>query len=180
MHWLAAAATLTFAVPTLAGQNDPRLGPLFERLRDAETPEEAEPVERAIWQVWLLSGNGAVDANMLRGLQAMQTGDNDVALAAFDAAIAAQPDFAEAWNKRATVNFVLGRYDASVADIQKTLELEPRHFGALSGLGMINLALGRDREALRAFDAALNIHPHLPGAESHIRDLRERIQGKGI
>lgn len=180
MQWLGAAAALTFAVPTQGAQNDPRLGPLFEQLLDAASPEDAQPVEQAIWQVWLLSGNGAVDAQMLRGLQAMGTGDNAAALAAFDAAIAAQPDFAEAWNKRATVNYMMGRLDASVIDIQKTLELEPRHFGALSGLGLINLALGRDREALKAFEAALKIHPHLPGADGHIRELRDKIRGKGI
>ena len=180
MHWLATAATLSFAIPLQAGQNDPRLGPLFDELRDAQSPEESQPVEQAIWQVWLLSGNGAVDARMLRGLQAMGQGELETALAAFDAAIAAQPDFAEAWNKRATVNYMLGRHDASVIDIQKTLELEPRHFGALSGLGLINLSLGREREALKAFEAALRIHPNLPGADTHIRDLREKIRGKGI
>ncbi len=180
LSWLATAATLTFAVPTMSGQNDPRLDGLFEHLQTAETEEEARPFEQAIWQVWLLSGNGKVDANMLQGLRAMGTGDNEKALAFFENIVRAQPDFAEGWNKRATVNYLLGRYDSSVHDIHKTLELEPRHFGALSGLGLINLALGRDYEALKAFEAALRIHPHMAGADTHIEALREKVRGKGI
>jgi tetratricopeptide (TPR) repeat protein len=180
LQWLATAATLTFAVPLQAGQNDPRLDGLFAALGDASSVEEAAPVEQEIWKVWLLSGSGTVDAQMLRGLQALSVEDNKTALAAFTKAVEAQPDFAEAWNKRATVYYLLGRYDASVIDIHKTLTLEPRHFGALSGLALINLALGREREALKAFEAALRIHPNMPGADTHIRDLREKIKGKGI
>lgn len=180
MPWLATAATLTFAVPVQGGQNDPRLNSLFSELQNASSAEDAEPVEESIWKIWLLSGTGAVDAYMLRGLQLMGTGDNEAALASFDKVVAAQPDFAEGWNKRATVNYLLGRFDASVIDIQKTLALEPRHFGALSGLALINLALGREREALKAFEAALRIHPNLPGAKTQIRELREKIRGKGI
>lgn len=180
MHWLATAATLSFVVPVQAGQNDPRLDRLFDELHAAPTEEAAQPIEGAIWRIWLLAGNGAVDAEMLRGLAAMGNGDEDTALAAFTRVTELQPDFAEGWNKRATVNYMLGHFAASVADIEKTLALEPRHFGALSGLGLINLALGRERQALAAFEAALKIHPHLPGAESHIRELRERIRGRGI
>ncbi|MEE2722785.1 MAG: tetratricopeptide repeat protein [Pseudomonadota bacterium] len=180
MHWIATAATLTFSVPLQAGQNDPRLPSLFDQLKEAATAEEAETFEQAIWKIWLLSANGAVDAYMLRGIRAMGARDNEAALAAFDRVVTAQPDFAEGWNKRATVNYLLGRFDASVLDIQKTLELEPRHFGALSGLGLINLALGREREALKAFEAALRIHPNLPGANTHIRELRKKVRGKEI
>jgi tetratricopeptide (TPR) repeat protein len=180
MHWLATAATLTFAVPVQGAQNDPRLDSLFVDLREAETKEAAAPIEESIWKIWLLSGNSVVDAYLLRGLQAMGSGDNEAALAAFDKVVAALPDFAEGWNKRATVNYLLGRFDASVIDIQKTLELEPRHFGALSGLALINLALSREREALKAFEAALRVHPNLPGADTHIRELQEKIRGKGI
>ena len=180
MHWLATAATLSFAVPVQAGQNDPRLDSLFDELRAAPTEEAARPIESAIWQIWMLAGNGAVDAEMLRGIAAMSDGDEEAALAAFTRITVLQPDFAEGWNKRATVNYMLGHIDDSVADIEKTLALEPRHFGALSGLGLINLALGRDRQALAAFEAALKVHPHLPGAETRIRELREKVRGRGI
>ena len=180
MRWLATAATLTFVVPVQGAQNDPRLGTLFAELAKAPSPEEAAPIEQTIWKIWMLSGNGAVDADMLRGLQAMGKNDNETALDYFTRVIEASPDFAEGWNKRATVNYLLGRFDASVIDIQKTLALEPRHFGALSGLALINLSLDREREALKAFEAAMRVHPNLPGAETHIRELREKIRGKGI
>ena len=180
LHWVATAATLTFTVPIQASQNDARLPALFDQLKQAQSPDDAVTIEHAIWQVWLLSGNASVDAQILRGLQAMGEGRNEEALAAFTRAIEAQPDFAEAWNKRATVNYIMGRFRDSVLDIQKTLSLEPRHFGALSGLGLINLAMGRDREALKAFEAALRIHPFMPGAKTHIRQLRDQIHGKGI
>lgn len=180
MHWLATAATLTFVVPVQGAQNDPRLTPLFAELATAQTAEDAAPIEETIWKIWLLSGNGAVDADMMRGLQAMGAGDNETALGYFTKVVEASPDFAEGWNKRATANYLLGRFDASVIDIQKTLALEPRHFGALSGLALINLALDREREALKAFEAAMRVHPNLPGANTHIRELREKIRGKGI
>ncbi len=177
LRWLATAATLSFCVPIQAGQNDPRLPRLFEQLKEASTAKEARFLESSIWQIWLLSGNGVVDAHMLRGLQALDIGNHEAAISAFDEAVSLQPDFAEAWNKRATANYLLGRFDASIIDIHKTLSLEPRHFGALSGLALINLALGREREALKVFEAALDLYPFLPGARVHIRDLRERIKG---
>ena len=90
---------------------------------EADSGEEALQAETAIWKIWLMSGNGAVDAKMLLGIHAMGRGDNEEALAAFTAVTEAQPDFAEGWNKRATVNYLLGRYEESVLDIQKTVEL---------------------------------------------------------
>ncbi|MEC7488175.1 MAG: tetratricopeptide repeat protein [Pseudomonadota bacterium] len=180
MHWLATAATLSFSVPMQASHNDPRLPQLFEHLEAATSAEEAEPIELSIWQIWLQSGNGEVDAHMLRGLQAMNMCNHEAAITAYGKAIRKQPEFAEAWNKRATANYLLGRLDLSINDIGKTLELEPRHFGSLSGLGLINLTLAREREALKAFEAAIRIHPHLPGAETHIRELRAKVKGKGI
>ena len=180
IHWVATVATMTFLVPAQANQNDARLPGLFDQLREARSTKDAAQVEQAIWQVWLLSGNLTADAHVHRGLQALSDGRNKDALVDFTKATEVQADFSEAWNKRATVNYLLGRYDAAVLDIQKTLELEPRHFGALFGLGLINLALGREREALRAFEAALRIHPLMPGAKTPIRELRDRVQGKRI
>ena len=180
MHWVATVATMTFLLPAQASQNDARLPGLFDQLREARSTKDAAQVEQAIWQVWLVSGNFTADAHVHRGRQALSDGRNEDALFDFTKATEVQADFAEAWNKRVTVNYLRGRYDAAVLDIQKTLELEPRHFGALSGLGLINLALGREREALRAFEAALRTHPLMPVAKTHIRELRDRVQGKSI
>jgi len=178
--WLATAATLTFALPVAGGQNDPRLPALFAQLKAAPSAEAANEVEQQIWQLWIISGNDEIDQLMAVGLHAMAGRDLGVALAVFDEMVKRAPDFAEGWNKRATVHYMMGNYEQSVADIEKTLELEPRHFGSLSGLGLVNLALGRDAAALEAFEAALKIHPHLSGADSTIRELRDKVKGKGI
>jgi tetratricopeptide (TPR) repeat protein len=98
----------------------------------------------------------------------------------YDAIIKRDPEFAEGWNRRATLRFMTGDYDGSVADIQKVLALEPRHFGALAGLGMIYMAVDEPEGALRAFEAALAIHPHLPAARAHVGFLREQMQGKKL
>jgi tetratricopeptide (TPR) repeat protein len=87
------------------------------------------------------------------------------------------PNFAEGWNKRATVYFLLGDFDASVGDIERTLQLEPHHFGALSGLGQIYLALDREEAALKAFEAALVIDPHLVGVRAAVEGIKKKREG---
>jgi tetratricopeptide (TPR) repeat protein len=178
--WLATAATLTFALPGMASQNDPRLDALFAKLKSTPDVAEAQAIEQLIWRVWLVSGDDKIDAVMAAGVRALAFNDHAAALGAFDEVVRLAPGFAEGWNKRATVHYLLGGYDASAADIARTLELEPRHFGALSGLGLVRLAQGKEAEALDAFEAALKVHPHLPGADTHIKQLRERIKGKRI
>jgi tetratricopeptide (TPR) repeat protein len=178
--WLATAATLTFALPVAGGQNDPALPALFAQLRAAPSAEAAGPIEERIWRLWTISGVDEIDQLMAVGLNAMAGREADLALAVFDEMVKRAPDFAEGWNKRATVHYMLGKFDESVADIEKTLALEPRHFGALSGLGLINLALDRDAAALEAFETALKIHPHMAGADSTIRELRDKVKGKDI
>jgi tetratricopeptide (TPR) repeat protein len=98
----------------------------------------------------------------------------------FSEVIKLEPDLAEAWNKRATVYYLMGEYEASVRDIERTLALESRHFGALSGLGFIYLSHGEDRAAIEAFEAALEINPYLPGARTRVEELRRRQRRKAI
>lgn len=163
-----------------ADQNDRRLPALFSELAAAGTDTQARSVERRIWSIWLEPpANREVAQAMDRGLRAMALGQGTDALRAFDAVVALAPDYAEGWNKRATVRYVLGDFQGSVSDIGRTLALEPRHFGALSGLGMIRLARDQPAEALEAFEAALAIHPHLPGLEN-IEQLRETVRGKPL
>ncbi len=184
LAWLATAATLTFvlpgALPGAASQEDPRLDALFGKLKTAGDVGEAQAVEQMIWRVWLVSGDDKIDAIMAAGVRAMSFRDHAAALGAFDEIVRLAPGFAEGWNKRATVHYLLGDYAASAADIERTLALEPRHFGALSGLGLVRLAEGKEAAALEAFEAALEVHPNLPGADSHIKELRERVKGKRI
>ena len=180
MTWIAAAASLGFATVGLANQNDPRLAPLFDRLKAAPSAEAAADEEQAIWQIWHESGSAEIDTLMVRGLQAMGSRHLREALAAFEEMVRRAPRFAEAWNKRATVNYLMGRFAESAADINRTLALEPRHFGALSGLGLVHLALDEEEKALDAFDRALAVHPNLAGADTHIRALREKLRGRKI
>jgi tetratricopeptide (TPR) repeat protein len=169
------ALCLVLAVPHRAAgdQSDARLADLFERLKAPASPGEARAIEAEIWRIWG-ENDDAEAASMLRqGSAAMTAGDLKAALAVFDAVVRRRPDFAEGWNKRATVYFLLGDFEASVADIAATLRLEPRHFGALSGLGQVELALGRRAPALKALKAALAIDPNLESVRAAVESLEQ-------
>ena len=163
-----------------ADQTDPRLDLLFERLKKADVFATAYETEREIWRIWLEPPpDPDVATAMQNGLRAMDQADFATAVEAFDEAVRMAPDFAEAWNKRATVFYLIGDYRRSIEDVQRTLALEPRHFGALSGLGLINLALDRKADALAAFEAALAVHPFLP-ARHQIDALRDEVAGEKL
>ncbi len=117
---------------------------------------------------------------MLQGIQAMAVRNLSFALESFDRVTKLAPDFAEGWNKRATVYYLMDDLEESVQDIQRTLTLEPRHFGALSGMGLIFMQLGDDEGALRAYEEVIKIHPNAPGAQHHIRALRSKLYGDAI
>ena len=161
----------------LADQRDGRLDSLFERLQAADNESDAAALEQRIWQIWIESEDPVSSQLMRRGMTAMANGDHELALEAFDDLVNQAPEFAEAWNKRATVNYLLGRLDESVSDIQYTLKLEPRHFGALSGLALIYDAVQNPEAALRSLEAALEINPHLRGSQARIDQLRQKMRG---
>lgn len=175
-----AAALLWSSVASmaLADQNDPRLDNLFDRLQTTRDSSEAERIERRIWRIWTETDNSIARRLMGEGLRAMATSRLNTALDRFDRTVAVAPRFAEAWNKRATVHYQMGDYGASVRDIQRALDLEPRHFGALSGLGMIYDALDEKGAALRSFEAALEVNPHLEDAQERVDQLRRRVRGR--
>jgi tetratricopeptide (TPR) repeat protein len=176
--FLTFSAGLSTAV--FADQKDPRLDALFSALKLSDTQETSRILESQIWTIWHIPPAGSESGYVLRdGIEAMSSGRVDDALEAFDKVTKLEPDFAEGWNKRATVFYMLGDLDRSVLDIQRTLVLEPRHFGALSGLGLINLAKGDKPAALKAFNAALEIHPHLPSKE-RIDALRKELAGEKL
>jgi tetratricopeptide (TPR) repeat protein len=180
LSWMAEAATLSFDVPVSGGQNDPRLVPLFIALKATADADEADQLEASIWALWGLSGDDEIDQIMTIGINAMGDGDGETALTAFNEIISRAPDYAEGWNKRATLFYLAGEQELAISDIKKTLALERRHFGGYSGLGLVYMALGEERKALEAFEKALEIHPHMDGAESHIRELRDIVKGRGI
>ena len=131
--------------------------------------------ERALWQIWSTSGDEEIDRLMAIGIEQIASRARDDAVATFTRIIERKPDFAEGWNKRATVHWLLGNHAASLADIERTLALEPRHFGALSGLAMIHQAQGRTFEALDALERIACIHPHLPGLGGRIELLQRGV-----
>ena len=160
----------------LADQSDPRLEGLFARLKLAANAEAAQGVEQSIWHIWIQSDDTAIRLLMAEGLEAMARRDLRAALGKFDQTVKIAPDFAEGWNKRATVHYLLGNYGESLHDIDKTLALEPRHFGALSGRGLVLLELERPDLALKSFESALEIHPRLPGANFNAEALRRQLK----
>lgn len=181
---LFAVVTIAVAIASgpiaMAAQDDPRLDALFERLRTATSEQEISATELAIWSIWSESGDEAVDKLMRRGSAAMMIGDYESALVTFNTIIELKPDFAEGWNKRATLYYLMGRYEESIKDVERTLALEPRHFGALSGLGLIQMELENYKEALEAFEAALAVHPHLSNAKRYIEELKPLVYGREI
>lgn len=169
-------ATLLALSPVAAGaaQDDPRLNNLFEKLKATANPAEARIVELAIWQIWSESGDPATDSLMDLGVTAMETHDLAGALGLFDAITERSPDFAEGWNKRATVLYMMGAPDRAAEDVARVLSLEPRHFGALSGLGLIDMDLHRDNEAIAAFQQALKLNPNMPDTKAHLDALMKK------
>lgn len=159
-----------------ADQDDPRLDALFARLQETTDPAAAAEAQRAIWEIWSSTGDAAAQAKMDRGSRLMSEGRMREAIAVFDTLIEARPEWAEAWNKRATAYYLAGNYEASVADIQETLRREPRHFGALSGLGQIYVRIDKPRAALQAFEKALEVNPHMEGVRTNAEALREHIE----
>lgn len=185
MRALAFAAVLGSALAlaqgtALAGQDDPRLDKLFETLETTASDEEAHRTEVEIWRIWIAHKNPEIEKLMRRGMTAFSEDDQEGALEAFNGVVQADKGFAEGWNKRATVEYAMGDFDASIADIERTLALEPRHFGALSGLGQIYLALEKKALALKAFEAALKIDPHLTGVREKVEELKKELQGSPI
>ncbi|MDE2793137.1 MAG: tetratricopeptide repeat protein [Paracoccaceae bacterium] len=156
-----------------------KLDQLFERLAD---PEERDwkIIEQEIRRLWAQSGSPTADLLLKRGSEAMRRGDYDSALAHLTALVDSAPDFAEGWNRRATLFYLTQRFSLSVSDIERTLALEPRHFGAMSGLATIFIRLGRPEQALAVYEHLLTIHPHQPSIHEAIRRLREQVEGTGI
>ncbi len=148
-------------------------GLLHERLRD-ESAFVRSYAEQALWLLWNRSGDPGIDRLMARGSEEMQAGRHAEAIATFSSIISTKPDFAEAWNKRATVYYLAGDYRRSLADCDEVLKRNPRHFGALSGAGLVNVQLQQYDQALAWFRRALEVNPNMIGVEIEIQKLKER------
>ena len=177
------AAVLTGALvsgPVSAAQDDPRLDALFAGLTTTQDEAEARVIESFIWTIWLEAHDDTLNGLMAQGTRDMQTGDLDDAVARVSTLIELAPDYAEAWNKRATVYYMIGRYDESIDDCMQVLAREPRHFGALSGLGLIHEARGENAEALAWFRRALEQNPHMPGIAQRVKELSIAVEGEPV
>jgi tetratricopeptide (TPR) repeat protein len=163
---------------TLPAAKAARLDKLFADLKAAPA-DDAKPIERAIINEWMDSGDAKTDEIMRAALFAMNRHMYDVALRYLDTIVVTRPDYIEGWNKRATVYYLAGRYDESLADIAHTLSLDPRHFGALTGLGMIFIERGDKAHALSAFEQALAVDPVLHNGQALVDELKRDL-GKGI
>lgn len=172
------AATRAAAVAWIARNGAPGdEAPLYDRLKD-ESATVRNFAEQALWLLWSRSGDAALDRLLERGVDAMQSGRNDEAIATFSEVIRRKPAFAEGWNKRATALYLAGQYQRSLSDCDEVLKRNPRHFGALSGAGLIHLELERHRQALEWFRRALEVNPNMIGIEAEARRLEELLRGR--
>ncbi|MBN9266633.1 MAG: hypothetical protein J0I75_19090 [Hyphomicrobium sp.] len=156
------------------------LDALFKGLKAARGDDEADAVVARIWEVWMRSGRADVDRLMEEGIGYLSVRQLGAAHDRFSEAIEAAPGFAEAWNKRATVLFLMSEQEQSLSDIEKVLALEPRHFGALAGRGMIHAQAGRWKEALDAYYQALAVNPFLKERATIIPELERRAGEKPL
>jgi tetratricopeptide (TPR) repeat protein len=157
-----------------------QLDDLFQRLGSTTSDEEAHQIETAILEVWDESGQPDVDALMTQGSDMMRRGNLYGALIIFDRVVERAPGFAEGYNHRALVHALRNEYPEALADIQHVLAIEPRHFGALVGLGQILLLYDLDEQALHAFQAALSVNPHLAAVRNRVERLQDKLAGTPI
>jgi tetratricopeptide (TPR) repeat protein len=167
-------------MPKVGADRSKGLDFLFGALKAAPDDDSAKHVEARILAIWLQTPSDTAALLMMRAKAAMDAQQTEVALKLLDAVIKLRPDYTEAWNRRATLYYLQNDYMRSMADIEQVLIREPRHFGALAGLGMIMQDLGEDKRALDAFRKALAINPHLEKVPELVKTLSEKVEGRDI
>lgn len=176
LNRIVAASGLMLALSGAAGAEGDRLSGLLEQLREPDLPNWAV-IEEEIRLEWSKSGSPAMDLLLQRGRAALEEQDYQTAVEHFTALTDHAPGFAEGFNARATAYFHLGLYGPALADLQQVLALNPQHFGALFGLGAIMEEIGNEDLALRAYEAARDIHPHEPDLQDAIERLDTQVRG---
>jgi tetratricopeptide (TPR) repeat protein len=157
-----------------------KLDALFVDLKKAKSQAVAEGVAGRIWEQWNNSESASINLLMKWSQEAMDRRSFPVALDFLDQVVVLQPAYAEGWNRRATLHFMMNNYSKSMADIEKTLELEPRHFGALAGMGHIFLALERKELALRAYERALDVYPMMRAVQKQVGEIADELSGSQL
>ncbi|RUU28536.1 hypothetical protein EOD08_21350 [Mesorhizobium sp. M6A.T.Ca.TU.002.02.2.1] len=166
--------------PPIATTSEARLDQLFVDLKRERNEKAAERIAARISNEWSQSGSASIDLMMQWSQKAVEEKKFDVALDFLDQVVTLQPAYAEGWNRRATVHFMMNNFGKSMADIDRTLQLEPRHFGALSGLAQIMAVTGHKQSALEAWQRVLSIYPMLRSAQDQVGTLSEELAGEGI
>ena len=156
-----------------ADQNDPKLEILFNDLSQTQSEMKAQPILLEIWSIWSVAIDTKTQEKFDAGNQLMSKRQYDESILMFSDAINLQPTFAEAWNKRATVNYIIGNYEESISDIFSTLKLEPRHFGALDGLAQIYMLQNKYFKAAQVYRKILEILPYNKKAIMHLEYLEQ-------
>jgi tetratricopeptide (TPR) repeat protein len=167
-------------LPKVGADRNRGLDFLFGALKAAPDEASAKHVEARIWALWLQTPSDTAALLMTRAKAAMDAQQIDVALKLLDAVVKLRPDYIEAWNRRATLHYLKNDYTHSLEDIEQVLVREPRHFGALAGLGMIMQEIGDEKRALDAFRKALAINPHLEKVPERVKLLSEKVEGRDI
>jgi tetratricopeptide (TPR) repeat protein len=153
---------------------------LFGALKAAPDDETARAIEQRIWALWMRSRSDTANLLMTRVQKAIEDKDLDLAVKLLDAIVKIKPDYIEAWNRRATIFYMKKDYGRSISDIREVLRREPRHFGALTGLGLILQDIGDDRQALEVYRRALAVYPRLERVPDIVKTLTEKVEGRDI
>jgi tetratricopeptide (TPR) repeat protein len=153
---------------------------LFGALKVAPNEESAKAIEQRIWAVWIVSPSDTANLLMSRVRTAVEHKDTDLAIKLLDGIIKIKPDYVEAWNRRATLYYGKKDYGHALSDIREVLRREPRHFGALSGLGLILQDIGDDKHALEAYRRALEVYPRLQRIPELVKELQQKVEGRDI
>jgi tetratricopeptide (TPR) repeat protein len=172
------ASSKDAAAAPVPPSREERLDSLFTTLKSTADKDAAKAAENDIITLWLESGSDTVDLMMSWTLSAMEEKDYGLALDYLDRMLILKPDYAEGWNKRATVHFLKDDYPKAIADIERTLAIEPRHFGALSGLGTIMRDIGDEDRALTAYRKALELDPHLDTVKEAVSEIEGELAGQ--
>jgi len=167
-------------LPNVAGDPTRNLYLLFKALKVAPNDETAKAIEQRIWAVWAVSRSDTTNLLMTRVRTAFEKRDVDLALKLLDGIVKIKPDYVEAWNRRATIYFTKKDYGHALADLREVIKREPRHFGALSGLGLILQDLGEDKQALDVYRRVLAIYPRMERVPEIVRKWQEKVEGRDI
>jgi tetratricopeptide (TPR) repeat protein len=166
--------------PVFADQTDTELDSLFTELKSSPNSKEASPIAERIWAIWMKTDDHATTELLEQGMIEVGRGDLEAGRDIFTQVTQRSPNFAEGWNKLATVNYMMGDIESSLKNIEETLKREPRHFGSISGRGLCYLKQRRWQSALIEFKAALDVHPWMLDARRNLKLLENNLENHSI